>query len=178
MKHFTLPALLAIALGCIGCETEPASSPVSIRPSSATIRAGESITFTASAGYDHRWALANNSIGTISSETGPQTTYTSIQDSPGTESTVQTLTLTSTIGGSAGNQVTNGTPYQASDQAFITHLPAGSSGTTSAGGGGTTTLSISPTAVELPGTHILVADGNRLICRDMPPWFFGGVIIE
>ena len=37
-------------------------------------------------------------------------------------------------------------------------------------------VSFSP--LDIPGTHKLTVEGNRIVCREMPAWFYGGVMIE
>lgn len=102
------------------CDSEPVSSSVEISPSSASIRQGQSILFTAMGGYDYRWSLSNNNLGVLSTGVGETTTYTSVADTGGTNTT-QVLTLVSTIEGAHGGDGTNAA-YQATAEAFITHL--------------------------------------------------------
>jgi len=113
------------ALFC-GCETEPASSPVNISPSSGTIRYGQSIQLAATGGYDYQWSLQDYSWGTLSVNTGPSTIYTSTYQG-GATGQVQVITVNSTIVGTrTGTGTTNGTTYAGSDtataSAYITHL--------------------------------------------------------
>jgi len=114
--------LAAAGLFC-GCETDAASAPIEITPSSATINQGQSITFTASGGYEYRWGLDTAGLGVLSTTRGQQTTYTAtVASGEGTNFT-QTLTCTSTItGAGGGGDSTNTTSYEASAEAIITHL--------------------------------------------------------
>ncbi len=125
MKTFTLLSLLAVmALGVmvfVGCETESADAPIYISPANASVREGESVTFTAEGGYDYRWTISESSLGRLSSSTGQSTVYTSISSEAGT----QTLTLTSTINGaSAGSAVgtSNSIAYKQSSEVTINHI--------------------------------------------------------
>ena len=110
-----LPAMLFLVSGCD--EIKPAAEGPSISPSSGTINKGQSITFTASDGFEYSWSIGNRDIGILSNDKGQTTTYTSLTD-PASE-TVQTLTLRSRIIGSQG---TNGTAYSTSAEAYIRHV--------------------------------------------------------
>lgn len=122
MKTFTLLSLLAVmTLGVIvfvGCETESADAPVHINPAAATVLKGESVTFTASGGYDYKWSLSNNEIGHLSTSTGKSTVYTSLSDTDNQ----QTLTLTSTIDGTSTGTSTNTFSYAQTTTAVINHI--------------------------------------------------------
>ena len=110
-----------IASFLTGCETKSASSSVSITPDSTTIIIGQSITFTASGGYEYSWSLENNSWGTLSNLKGSSTVYTS-RYNPGTNSTpaTQIITVQSSIEGSSGG--TNANTYSVTATAIISHL--------------------------------------------------------
>ena len=113
--------MAAAGLFC-GCETDAASSPIEITPSSATISQGQSLTFTASGGYEYRWALGTSGLGVLSTTRGQQTTYTATAASGEGTNFTQTLTCTSTITGTGGDSGTNSSSYQASAEAIITHM--------------------------------------------------------
>lgn len=111
---FPLVMVLA-ALAMSGCdEVVPAAEGPKISPPTARISKGQSLTFTASDGFEYSWSIANQTWGILSSIEGPSTTYTSLRDS-GPE--VQTLTLSSRIIGAQG---TNGGLN--STEAYITHV--------------------------------------------------------
>ncbi len=121
-----------LLLAFSGCETTPASSEITITPSTATLRPGETATFVASGGYDYRWSLSQPTYGTLSSLTGSSVTYTSIY-SPSTNSAVsQVLTLVSYVAGATAVSTntstasTTASSYQLSTEAIITHLPPAS----------------------------------------------------
>lgn len=119
--------LMAGAVIFSGCETSPASQPVSISPDSATIHYQESIALTAVGGYDYQWTLSNPALGILAPRTGMTVTYTS-QNNPGVSNTaVQVVTLTSTISTFSGGSTVNSNGVQnvftKTAQAFITHIP-------------------------------------------------------
>ena len=125
MKLFTTLTLLAMStlsvILFVGCETESANASIHISPSAATVREGQSITFTAEGGYDHSWSLANNTIGRLSTSTGNTAVYTATSGT----NVQQTLTLTSTIDGlySTNGVLTPGSStYSQSASAIIHHL--------------------------------------------------------
>lgn len=111
---------LVLGLIWIGCEVDPVASKVTIDPPSATISAGQSITFTASGGYDYRWSLSNHTLGTLSTTTGDTTTYTSLFDSSSSNTAVQVLTVNSSIPGSAGSS--NSSPAEWTTEVYINHI--------------------------------------------------------
>jgi len=102
------------------CDSEPASASIEISPSSALVRVGQSILFTALGGYEYRWSLSNENLGVLTTRVGQTTTYTSVASTGGTNTT-QVLTVQSTIEGVHGGDGTN-TAYQATAEAYITHL--------------------------------------------------------
>lgn len=106
------------ALFC-GCETEPATAPVNISPSSGIIHFGESLQLTATGGYDYQWSVSSHNLGYLSVNTGPSTVYTSIYQGGGTNA-LQEITVNSTIVGTQTGG-TNTTTYAASATAYITH---------------------------------------------------------
>jgi hypothetical protein len=98
---------------------------VRITPDSAVLRDGQSVTFTATGGYDYEWSLENDSYGVLSTRRGATTTYVSMID-PGSDTNqvggvTQILRVTSTVSGGTSTtnsgQVTTGTA-----EAHITHL--------------------------------------------------------
>lgn len=113
-----LTVLLASALIC-GCEVDSASQKVEIRPNTATLRYGESVTLTAYNGYIYAWSLQNESWGTLSSRSGMMVTYQSLYDPTAAQVQIITVTSTFTDSGAGGS---NATPQTAT--AYITHVPA------------------------------------------------------
>lgn len=124
-----MPLILLLAFGLAGCETQSASAPVKIEPSTATITEGESVEFTASGGYEYTWSIENPTWGILSSTRGSTITYRSlISTVSNTEAKVQTLTVTSYIpgdssgGGSSGTNMTPSTVSTVSAQALVYHV--------------------------------------------------------
>ncbi|MBM4143945.1 MAG: hypothetical protein FJ225_10205 [Lentisphaerae bacterium] len=70
----------AAAAAHTACEVDSASGEIIISPSSAALKKGESIQFTASGGFQYRWRLKNEKWGTLSARRGPSTVYTSLFD--------------------------------------------------------------------------------------------------
>lgn len=107
MKALSAACLISLSglmLGT-GCDTDSATSAVSISPSSATMEVGQSREFVASGGYTYTWSLQDNAIGTLSSRTGDRVTYTALSaPSNGT----QVITVTSTIPGSSSGSTSTG----------------------------------------------------------------------
>lgn len=76
-----LLAALAAAIGTVGCETESASGRViTLSPSYARLEKGNSLTLTATGGWDYRWSLADGSKGFLDRTKGSQVTYTATKD--------------------------------------------------------------------------------------------------
>jgi hypothetical protein len=130
MKHFVLPACVCIvAAGIIaGCDSEPAGSPITISPPSATIHKGESITFTASGGYEYEWSVDTPEYGTLSVTRGASTVYTSIYDPTpeGTTNTTdvsvtQTLRVRSYITGDSSSASNGASSTESTATASIIH---------------------------------------------------------
>jgi hypothetical protein len=112
---------LGVCLCLSGCEAQSANASISVEPSSAVLRMGESVEFTASGGYDYRWSLDDTTIGTLSNTTGPTTTYTSLV-SPAEGTTLpQVLHCTSFIEGASGG-TTNNTATETSVEVYINHI--------------------------------------------------------
>ncbi len=135
-----------------GCEAKPADEEIVISPSTATISLGQSITFTASGGYDYRWELKHEDWGYLSTRSGPTTTYTAavrppVSSGPTTSSgdatptgQKQVLTCISVIpddpdiydgfdsedhatsSGSGGTSTNSSTSYQVLGTAYITFI--------------------------------------------------------
>ncbi len=122
-KILAISILAALSISIFnGCETDSAESDIRINPSAATVRTGQSITFTAEGGYDYKWSLSNNSIGYLSGSRGAVVVYTA---TGGGSNEQQTLTLTSTIDGypsGSGSVVSNGASYSKTTTAIITHI--------------------------------------------------------
>jgi hypothetical protein len=127
--HIAGPIAGAVAalLWAVGCEVDSSTADILIRPSSASLRYGETQTFTAIGGYEYRWTLQYPEWGTLSERTGPETTYTSRYTPSGTNAVAnQTLTCTSTISGIPQNGGTNANSYVETATAIITHRAAAS----------------------------------------------------
>lgn len=117
-----LMVLTIIALFC-GCEVDSATQKIEIRPDSAALRYGESVTLTAYNGYIYAWSLQNESWGKLSSRSGIMVTYTSLYD-PAAPA-LQIITVTSTFSdNSVSGASTNPAPTTNTAQAYITHIPA------------------------------------------------------
>jgi hypothetical protein len=76
------------------------SGLLSVSPSTATLRQGESVTFTAGGGGIYTWTLETPAYGILSKSTGNQVKYTSQYASADGKSVVQKITITSDNGGS------------------------------------------------------------------------------
>ena len=126
MKNLRTLIAISLSAACallIGCDSDSATSKVSISPSSVTVEKGNSIEFTASGGYEYTWSLAEDSAGAsaygiLSNRTGQKTTYTSLRNAS-SDPVVRVLTVTSTIEGSDN---TNSSPDEWTTQAYITHM--------------------------------------------------------
>ncbi|OVE76210.1 hypothetical protein BVX97_02130 [bacterium E08(2017)] len=112
-----------------GCDTESVDeNNVAITPGSATIAVGESVTFTASGGFEYEWSLANSpdEWGSLSNTKGPSTTYTSLKNSSSNSAAAtRALTVRSYITGSGeSSNTTQNTSYSSthSAEAYITHI--------------------------------------------------------
>ena len=122
-----LAACLAALTGCDNADS--ATKTVSVEPTTATIKPGNSVTFTASGGYEYHWSLqaGKEAWGLLSTLTGPTVTYTSVYD-PGSNSTaLQVLTVVSTLPDmhrAETNPVPNTDEFTA--EAYITHLSSNS----------------------------------------------------
>ncbi len=129
--------LLTMLVACLGagvviatftsCETQSANATVRISPSSASLSRSQSVSLTASGGFDYKWSLGDDTIGTLSSRDGATVVYTS-RHSPNAGDTnkpnsviSQVVTVVSTIEGASAT-TTNSTSLSTSAEAFITHL--------------------------------------------------------
>ncbi len=112
-------AFLMIVVLC-GCEVDSAAQKIEIRPDSATLRYGESVTLTAYNGYEYTWSLQNDTWGRLNTRSGMMVTYTSISD-PATPQ-VQIITVSSTFSDNSGSGGSN--PVSHTAEAYITHISA------------------------------------------------------
>ena len=115
-------AVTVLAVLCVmaGCETESASSRITISPSESSLRKDQSVTLTASGGYDYEWSLSAEDWGTLSRRRGTSTTYTSLYEPGSNNVETQIITVTSVIeGNSSTNSATNGT-WTA--EAYVKHI--------------------------------------------------------
>ena len=108
------------------CDTQSANTTVFITPSSAELTRSQSVTLTASGGFDYRWSLEDDTIGVLSSRNGSSVVYTS-RHSPNAGNTntpnnviVQVVTVVSYIEGASASG-TNSPALETSAEAFITH---------------------------------------------------------
>jgi len=112
-------ALLMIVFLC-GCEVDSATTKIEIRPNSATLRYGESVTLTAYNGYVYEWSLQNETYGKLSSRSGMMVTYTSISDP--TSPQLQIITVTSTFSDNDSGSSSSSNPVSHTAEAYITHI--------------------------------------------------------
>jgi len=124
---FVLGTLLAASLALTGCEdTESTDTPVKITPSSTALRKGESVTLTASGGFEYKWAMEQDKLdwGFLSAYEGETVVYTSLYDPP-SQSAVHVITVTSTYPSAyRADALTNAPPVDGGKtaEAYITHL--------------------------------------------------------
>lgn len=115
--------MAGMCLGVVSCEDlhlEPGQEGPSISPQEVTVNKGQSVTFTASNGYEYQWKLDREDWGTLSARTGPQTVYRSLREPASSDTVeVQTLRLRSTLPGASG---TNGQAYLREAEAYIKHV--------------------------------------------------------
>jgi hypothetical protein len=113
----------------VGCDTDSATSPISVSPDEAKVHRGESVTFTVSGGYDYTWSLSQPEWGTLSTKSGPQTVYTSLYAPASNTVGIQILTVESTIEGATGSatgtgsNTTTSAGYYEKAEVKIRHLP-------------------------------------------------------
>lgn len=132
-----------------GCEVESGAGKLSITPSSVQIRNGETVSFTASGGYEYTWSLDNPAWGILSSVSGEKVSYTSLLDTGSYASPqIQTLRVTSTIPGDSSGTNASGSLSAA---AWIYHTAGTNTGTSTET---TNTLSLSPSSVNISATAI------------------------
>jgi len=113
--------LAAFAFLC-GCEVDSAAQKIEIRPDSATLRYGESVTLTAYNGYVYEWSLQNETYGKLSSRSGMMVTYTSISDPASPQ--IQVITVSSTFSDNSDSGSGSTNPISHTAEAYITHIPA------------------------------------------------------
>ena len=114
--------MLAFAFVFTACDVDPASSvsQVWITPSSAQIKKGQSVSFTAHGGYEYTWTLKDYAIGSLSSTRGATVIYTGLMDSSSSNTVQQVLTVVSYITGDSGT--TNSSPAEWTATAYINHI--------------------------------------------------------
>lgn len=105
-----------------GCEVDSASRRIEIRPDSATLEYGQSVTLTAYYGYIYDWSLSDTTLGVLNTRRGSAVVYTSL--SAPAEPTVQIVTVQSTFSDNVDDSgsSTNGSAVVHSAEAFITHI--------------------------------------------------------
>ena len=171
MKQVMMAGLVSIlcATGLLvwtGCDTASADEELSVSPSSAVIKSGESVLFTVSGGYHYTWTLdPDDGSGQLSSSTGSEVRYFCLATN-GT--TPKKIIVTSTIPGSGSNSSTNSSTsneYQVSASIQIYYTGAQASETVSA-----LTISPSSSSVKTNATKTFSASGGK------PPysWALGG----
>jgi len=114
-------AMLAVGAFLCGCEVDSAARRIEVRPDSATLRYGESVTLTAYNGYVYDWSLQNETYGKLSSRSGMMVTYTSISDPAAPQ--VQIITVNSTFSDNSDSG-SGSNPVSHTAEAYITHIPA------------------------------------------------------
>lgn len=102
MKRHRSPVFKAIALAALatflaGCETESSSSSggLSVSPSFAKLKSGQSVSISASGCSEYRWSVENPAYGVLGSASGSSVTYTALRDS-----VTQIVTVRGTFGSS------------------------------------------------------------------------------
>lgn len=113
-------ALLMIVFLC-GCEVDSAAHKIEVRPDTAVLRYGESVTLTAYNGYVYEWSLQNEAWGRLNTRQGIMVTYTSFYD-PASPA-VQVITVTSTFSDNTDSS-SGSNPVSHTAEAYITHIPA------------------------------------------------------
>lgn len=126
ISFFSVSALLFMVFGC---DTESVDeNNIYITPETATIAEGESISFTATGGFEYRWSLGADGTGTwatLSNREGPSTIYTSLRNSASNGvPTVRTLLVSSYIVGTGSASNANEASYAETHtaEAYITHI--------------------------------------------------------
>lgn len=112
-------SLAALLVSICGCETDSAARKIEIRPSSAALRYGESVTLTAYNGYIYDWSLQTETMGRLNTRRGMMVTYTSLTDPVAPE--VQVVKVTSTFTDNSPGSSSN--PVTQTAEAYITHIP-------------------------------------------------------
>ncbi len=110
MKKTLLPLFISAGIFAtfIGCETEPLSEhSLQISPNSANLALNESITLTASGGWNYKWSLSDTTAGRLSKLVGQSVVYTATK-----ENVTQTVHVTGNgdapgSGSSSSNQTAN-----------------------------------------------------------------------
>lgn len=103
-----------------GCETTPASDKPQITPSTAVVKIGNAVEFTASGGYEYTWSLQDETLGRLDTLRGSRVVYRSMYEPGGSNAALQILTVSSTISGAS--QTTNTASFQHTAEAHITHI--------------------------------------------------------
>ena len=118
MKTLFTLALAAVAIALAGCETESSDNiSITVSPSHAEIKKGESVTFTASGWRDYTWSLADSSAGVLSVTKGDSTVYTAVKGPTSTNDADQThiVVVSVNIAGDGVNSTTNTAALSTSD---------------------------------------------------------------
>lgn len=78
---FAAVATVAAMIFTAGCETDSADEiSVSISPNYAKLKAGQSITLTASGGWNYRWSVRPSTAGSLSRTAGDSVVYTAVEE--------------------------------------------------------------------------------------------------
>ena len=119
---FSLVFLCCLAVGFMACDNESASNRITVEPPYVRLHKGESVTFTASGGYDYFWTLSDNALGRLNTRNGPRVIYTSFSTAS-SSGAVQTVSVNATIAGESvgGSTGTTANAYSQSAEAVITH---------------------------------------------------------
>ncbi len=125
-----LTGLLFLGLLVIGCETDSATSPLTITPAHVQLRRGQSQEFVAAGGYEYNWSIEKKGMGILArTPENNRVVYTAVT-APEEGTAIQVLRVVSWIeGASGGTTVTNANgdssrkPYRVQQEAYIIHLP-------------------------------------------------------
>ena len=123
-------AAMAAVVGIVGCETESASGRViTISPSYARLEKGNSLTLTASGGWDYRWLLETPTAGYLNKTTGSQVTYTATKDG-----VTQTVTVRGMFSSDNSSYAESHATIVQGDKDYAATATGGSAASTATGG--------------------------------------------
>lgn len=114
-----------LVAGISGCEVDSASDPLKVKPQSAALLKGESVTLVAEGGYEMTWSLENEEWGMLRPRDGNVVVYTSHYRPEEVAVEIQVVRATSRLWGSGetSGTTTNASPdYEATAEVYISHL--------------------------------------------------------